>query len=131
MFSRHKNATVLRLACCFFQLPGPRYCPTVLRLAVAGDFKSACDCACALELYDVFDARTFCLPLLLEERLTTAEAYLDRSPRAVRGLMRILDELSDPAANRELLAGLCASYPQLKFSIANSGAEKLSGKQCC
>ena len=50
--------------------------------------KQACDCACALYLYDAFDARAFCLPLLLEERLTTAEAYLERSPRALSGLMK-------------------------------------------
>jgi hypothetical protein len=62
-------------------------------MAQAGEFKQSCDCACALGLYDAYDARIFCLPLLLEERLTTAEAYLEHSPQALRGLMRLLDLL--------------------------------------
>jgi hypothetical protein len=87
-FSRHKNTTVLKTACRFFRLSGPRYTAAIRQFAAAGEFKQACDCACALELYDVFDARIFCLPLLLEERLTTAEAYFERSPRALGGLMK-------------------------------------------
>ncbi len=44
----------------------------------------------------------------------------------------MLDELSDASANRELVAGLCASYPQLasatKPGLLPGGAEKLIGK---
>jgi hypothetical protein len=44
----------------------------------------------------------------------------------------VLDELSDASTNRELVAGLCASYPQLTSSakpgLLPSGAEKLTGK---
>lgn len=129
-FSRHKNIHVLRTAYRFFRLSGPRYVSTIQQFANEGDFKRACDCACALELYDVFDARTFCLPLLLEERLNTAESYLERSPTALRGLMRVLDELSDPGTERELLAGLCGAYPQLatKTGALPTGADKLTGK---
>ena len=129
-FCRHRNTAVLRTACRVFQLSGPRYHSLIYQLAADGEYKLACDCACALGLFDKFDARSFCLPLLLEERLTTAEAYLEHSPRALRGLMSVLDELSDPAANRELLCGLCAAYPQLdsKLSSLTNGAEKLSGK---
>ena len=87
-FSRHKNTTVLKTACRLFRLSGPRYTAAIRQFAAAGEFKQACDCACSLELWDVFDARMFCLPLLLEERLTTAEAYLERSPRALGGLMK-------------------------------------------
>jgi hypothetical protein len=43
----------------------------------------------------------------------------------------VLDELSDASTNRELVAGLCASYPQLtstKPGLLPGGAEKLTGK---
>ena len=78
---QQKNATVLKNAFRVFQLVNERYEGEVVKMASAGDYKEAADCAVALQLFDHFDIDIFIKPLILADKVNTAEHYLCRSPR--------------------------------------------------
>ena len=86
------------------------------------DYKTACEATVALELFDCFPVRAFCLPLLLLNKATTMEMYLEKSPHAARELVAFLDTFMEN--NLEKVGQLCSSYP----NIVPTGSNRLLNK---
>ena len=99
-----------------------RYRGGVLTLCDEGHYKGACDAAVALGLYDQFDIRHFCVPLLLLDNSSTLEQYLINSPIIAKSLVKFLDDLSVDSCIQ--VSEIIQRYPRIK----PIGASKLSGK---
>jgi len=124
-FSSQPNVSVLKLAVRIFGLTSQkmRYQAAIIRFCQEGNFKKACDLTVALELFDHFDINIFCLPLLLVDKPSTMESYLDHSPKAVDELIKYLDFLSEED-NGKRVSDLVCRYPKIKAT----GSSKLSHK---
>ena len=112
-FSRQPSPVAMRAAFLAFSLVGKKcYKPAIEQFCLKdGDYKTACEAAVALEMFDWFPVRTFCLPLLLLNKATTMEVYLERSPQAARELVAFLDTFMEN--NLEKVGHLCSSYPDI------------------
>ena len=99
-----------------------RYRGGVLTLCDEGHYKGACDAAVALGLYDQFNIRHFCVPLLLLDNSSTLEQYLINSPIIATSLVKFLDDLSVDSCVQ--VSEIIQRYPRIK----PIGASKLSGK---
>jgi len=124
-FSKQPSVAILKLAVEVFKLTDnkTRYKGAVIRMCEDGNFKTACDAAVALQLFDQFSIHIFCLPLLLTDKPSTMDTYLDRSPKAIEEMIRYLDYLSE-VHNAERVSDLIMKYPMIKAT----GASKLSDK---
>ena len=124
-FSKQPSVAILKLAIEVFKLTDNkmRYKGAVIRMCEDGNFKTACDVAVALQLFDEFSIHIFCLPLLLTDKPSTMDTYLDRSPKAIEEMIKYLDFLSE-AHNAERVSDLIIKYPMIK----PTGASKLSEK---
>ena len=122
--ARQPNLSVLTFAVDLFNLRdnAMRYKGGVLTMCGEGHFKGACDVAVALRLYDQFEIKHFCVPLLLLDNSSTLELYLNNSPVNANSLVRFLDDLSVDSCIQ--VSEIIQRYPQIK----PIGASKLSGK---
>ena len=68
-----------------------RYRETV-RMCEDANLKTGCDGAVGLQLFDQFLCSYF-LPLLLMDKSSTMDSYLDKSPKAVEEMVSFLDYL--------------------------------------
>lgn len=124
-FSKQPSVAILKLAYCVFKLSDTkmRYKRGVIKMCEDGNFKTACDVAVALQLFDQFSIHIFCLPLLLTDKPSTMDTYLEKSPKAVEEMIGFLDYLSEER-NAERVSNLIMKYPMIKAT----GASKLSYK---
>ena len=122
--ARQPNLSVLTFAVELFNLRdnAMRYKGGVLTLCGEGHYKGACDAAVALRLYDQFEIKHFCVPLLLLDNSSTLELYLNNSPVSANSLVKFLDDLSVDSCIQ--VSEIIQRYPQIK----PIGASKLSGK---
>ena len=121
-YSAQSSAAIMKSAFLAFGLTShpSRYIFALLDMCGdRGEFKSACDAAVALGLHDVFPVGVFCLPLVLQDKSSTMEAYLSSSPLAARELVAVLDGLVEDSS--AAVARLCARYPRVR----PTGAAKL------
>ena len=116
--------SVLNFAVSLFNLQdnAMRYKGGILTLCDEGHYKGACDAAVALRLYDQFEIKHFCVPLLLLDNSSTLDLYLSNSPDKANSLVRFLDDLSVDSCIQ--VSEIIQRYPQIK----PIGASKLSGK---
>ena len=123
-FTRQPNMSVLMFAVSLFNLRdnAMRYKRGVLTLCEEGHYKGACDAAVALTLYDQFEIKHFCVPLLLLDNSSTLELYLNNSPVNANNLVKFLDDLSVDSCIQ--VSEIIQRYPHIK----PIGASKLSGK---
>ena len=112
-FSRQPSPVAMRAAFLAFSLVKKQcYKPAIMQFCQEdGDYKTACEAAVALEMFDWFPVGTFCLPLLLLNKATTMEIYLEKSPQAARELVAFLDTFMEN--NLEKVGQLCSSYPDI------------------
>eukprot|EP00090_Calanus_glacialis_P019626 TRINITY_DN30122_c0_g1_i1.p1 TRINITY_DN30122_c0_g1~~TRINITY_DN30122_c0_g1_i1.p1 ORF type:complete len:904 (+),score=359.69 TRINITY_DN30122_c0_g1_i1:248-2713(+) len=124
-FSRQPSVSILKLALKVFRLMENklRYREAVVRMCEDGNFKTGCDVAVGLHLFDQFSVHIFCLPLLLMDKPSTMDSYLDKSPESVAEMVSFLDYLS-AEENAQRVSDLISKYPMLK----PIGASKLSYK---
>eukprot|EP00092_Neocalanus_flemingeri_P001291 GFUD01001379.1.p1 GENE.GFUD01001379.1~~GFUD01001379.1.p1 ORF type:complete len:908 (+),score=346.11 GFUD01001379.1:285-2726(+) len=123
-FSSQPSVSILKLAVKVFVLMDKkmRYREALVRMCQDGNFKTACDTAVALQLFDQFSVHIFCLPLLLMDKPSTMDSYLDQSPTAVKELVSYLDDISED--NIQKVSDLVSKYPMIK----PVGVSKLSYK---
>ena len=124
-FTRQPNSSVLMLAVSLFNLRdhAERYRSSILTLCREGHYKAACDAAVSLSLFDEFDLKHFCVPLLLLDNCFTLENYVNHSPVAAESFVKFLDDLSVDSCIQ--VSEIIQRYPQIHKPI---GASKLSGK---
>ena len=109
--ARQPNLSVLTFAVDLFNLRdnAMRYKGGILTMCGEGHFKGACDVAVALRLYDQFEIKHFCVPLLLLDNSSTLELYLNNSPVNANSLVRFLDDLSTSIFARVFTPGFVLS----------------------
>ena len=122
-FQQPNAATLIAAFLCFDLINHKlRYSRVIVDLASDGDYKGACHAAVALCLWDFFPIEIFCLPLLLQDKLSVMESYLASSPIACGKMIRYLDGFH--VENEDKVTALCSLYPKIR----PIGASKLSKK---
>ena len=122
-FQQPNAATLINAFSCFDLTKHKlRYSRAIVDLASEGDYKGACHAAVALCLSDFFPIEIFCLPLLLQDKLSIMESYLAKSPESCRKMITYLDGFHEQTDNK--ITALCSLYPKIR----PIGASKLSKK---
>ena len=123
-FFQQPNAATLKNAFASFDLTKHklRYSRAIVDLASNGDYKGACHAAVALFLWDFFPIEIFCLPLLLQDKLSIMESYLAKSPESCKKVITYLDGFHEQTDDK--ITALCSLYPKIR----PIGASKLAKK---
>lgn len=79
----------------------------IRQLIAEHNYKDACQMAHELKLHDSFTVFDFLFPLILQDKISTAELFLEQAKQLQRPLLELLDSLLDRSSS---ISNMCDPY---------------------